>query len=73
MCPEDDIEQTWSKWEKYFMSVMHQCIPTVTVNRNSHWLTYDLVVAIRSQNFLYRQSMQDRETNTSGQLQKEEK
>ena len=48
MCPEDDIEQAWSKWEKNFMDVMHQCIPTVTVkvNRNPPWLTHDLLVAI---------------------------
>ena len=57
VCPEDDIEQAWSKWEKYFMSVMHQCIPKVTVkvNRNPPWLTHDLLAAIniRSRNLLY--------------------
>ena len=58
VCPEDDMEQAWSKWEKYFMSVMHQCIPTVTVktNRNPPWLTHDLLVAIRSRNLLYRRA-----------------
>ena len=58
VCPEDDIEQAWSKWEKYFMDVMHQCIPTVTVkvNRNPPWITHDLLAAIRSRNLLYRQA-----------------
>ena len=29
--PDDDLEHVWSVWEEYFMSIMHQCIPQVTV------------------------------------------
>ena len=55
---ENDIELAWSKWEKYFMDVMRECIPTVTVkvNRNPPWLTHDLLLAIRSRNSLYRRA-----------------
>ena len=54
----DDTELAWSKWEKYFLDVMRQCIPTVTVkvNRNPPWLTHDLLAAIRSCNILYRRA-----------------
>ena len=38
---DDDLEHVWSVWEEYFMSIMHQCIPQVTVKvkKNSPWLS----------------------------------
>ena len=29
---DHDVDDTWRKWEEHFMSVMHQCIPTVAIS-----------------------------------------
>ena len=56
--PDDDLEHVWSVWEEYFMSIMHQCIPQVTVKvkKNPPWLSSVLLTNIRKKNSLYRRA-----------------
>ena len=55
---DNSMDQAWSKWEQNFMSVMHQCIPTMTVQLKSSpsWLSHDILKAIRSRNNSYRRT-----------------
>ena len=57
---EDDhyMDDTWRKWEEHFMSMMHQCIPTVSaqLKKNPPWITHDLLRAIRLRNISNRRA-----------------
>ena len=55
---DNSMDEAWSKWEQTFMSVMSQCIPTMTVRPKGSppWLSHDVLKAIRSRNSSYRRA-----------------
>ena len=55
---DNSMDEAWSKWGQTFMSVMSQCIPTMTVRPKGSppWLSHDVLKAIRSRNSSYRRA-----------------
>ena len=53
---EDNMDEVWSRWKEQFISVMRQCIPTVSVKvqKSPPWLSHDLLRAVRLRNISYR-------------------
>ena len=51
-----DVDQMWAAWEAEFMSIMHQCIPTVNLSakQNVPWLHKGLTKAMRARNLAFR-------------------
>ena len=52
----DDINESWSRWCKQFLSIMEECIPkrTLPQRKNLPWLTKRLIRSIQKRNLLYK-------------------
>ena len=53
---QGDVDQMWTVWEEKFMSVMHQCIPTMKLSVKSRlpWISRDITKAMRTRNLSFR-------------------
>ena len=51
-----DVDEMWSHWEKEFMQVMRQCIPTtkLLVNSKAPWINKDIIKAMQARNLSFR-------------------
>ena len=46
---DDDVDSSWIRWKTYFLHIMSQCIPQITIKseRRVPWVTHTIIQAMR--------------------------